>query len=229
MLRRLAEGLWCVERTMKMPAGVRLPVRSTIARLPDGTLWMHSPVRLDPEDVAAIRAEGEVAWIVAPSLYHHLFAGAAKEHFPSAKLLGAPGLAKKRADLSFDGVLVEEPLPAAWGGAFEQVLLQGMPQLNEVVFFHKPSRTLVVTDLVFHVKEPATAMSSVLFFLTGVRTNLAMSRVLRFATKDRAAAKASLEQALAWGFDRLVMAHGEVVETGAKPRLREACGWMLRP
>lgn len=227
MVEELAEGIWCVNGTLKMPGGVVLPVRSTLVRLPDGRLWMHSPVRLSEEDAAAIRALGEVGWLVAPSLYHHLFMGPAQRHFPEAKALGAPGLATKRADLRFDEVLEDGAPPAGWGGAFEQVLLAGMPALNEVLFFHAPSRTLIVTDLVFHVREHAGWPSSLLFWMTGVGHELKMSRVLRFATKDRAAAKASLTRAMRWDFDRLIMAHGEVIERGAKARLEAGCAWLL--
>jgi hypothetical protein len=57
---------------------------------------------------------------------------------------------------------------------------------------------------------------------------LAQSRALRLVTRDREAARASLEQVLALDFTRLVMAHGEVVDVDAKARLRGALHYMLR-
>ena len=60
--------------------------------------------------------------------------------------------------LDADGGLTSTAPPAEWGGAIElcwvrdKVPLTGMvdggiPFFNEVVFCHKPSRTLIVTDL----------------------------------------------------------------------------------
>jgi hypothetical protein len=40
--------------------------------------------------------------------------------------------------------------------------------------------------------------------------------------KDRAAFDRSIERMLAWDFDRIVMAHGDIVETGGRRMLIEA-------
>ena len=48
----------------------------------------------------------------------------------------------------------------------------------------------------------------------------------RLKKTDAAAAKASLETVLCWGFERITMAHGDVVEAEAKEVLRRAC-WRL--
>ena len=45
---------------------------------------------------------------------------------------------------------------------------------------------------------------------------------LRLMTFDRAAARRAIEQILRWDFDRMVIAHGELFEHGAKDAVREA-------
>ncbi len=100
-----------------------------------------------------------------------------------------------------------------------------MPGLDEHVFFHPASRTLVVTDLVFNV-HACPGFMPLLLRLVGAWKRVAQSRVWRFATKDRAAAAASIAEVLAWDFDRLVMAHGEVIESGARAELGEALHWL---
>ena len=101
-----------------------------------------------------------------------------------------------------------------------------MPGLDEHVFFHPTSRTLVVADLVFNVHACPGLGMPLFLRLVGAWKKLAQSRVWRFATKDRAAAAASIDEVLAWDFDRLVMAHGDVIESGAREQLAEALHWL---
>lgn len=64
--------------------------------------------------------------------------------------------------------------------------------------------------------------------LTGTWGQLAQSRVWWFATRDRAAAASSVRRMLAADFDRVVMAHGEVLESDARARMTTALAWMSR-
>jgi glyoxylase-like metal-dependent hydrolase (beta-lactamase superfamily II) len=46
--------------------------------------------------------------------------------------------------------------------------------------------------------------------------------------RDRAAARASLERILAWDFDRVIVSHGDVQETGGYPLMRDGYAWLRR-
>jgi hypothetical protein len=165
-----------------------------------------------------------VRWLVAPSCVHFLFLRAAKERWPNASVLGAPGLEKKLRGLAF------EPLPhdgTLFGGALDVKMIAGTPYMNEHVFFHAKTRSLIVTDLVFNVHECRTFMMKVFLRCVGAWKNTAQSRFWRFLVKDRAAAAASARATLEWNFDRLVVSHGDVVESGAHDRLERALHWML--
>ena len=51
-------------------------------------------------------------------------------------------------------------------------------------------------------------------------------RIVRFAIRDRAAARRSLERILAWDFERVVVSHGEVLETGGKRAVEEGFAFL---
>jgi hypothetical protein len=205
----VAPDVWQVRApAMKMPGGFRMPIASTLLRLPDRSLLLYSPVPLDEAARAAIAGLGEVAHIVAPSLWHHLHVEAAVEHFPRATLHGAPGLAAKRADLTFQRELpVTDP---AWGDALDAVVIGGAPKLNETVLFHRPTGTLVCADLVFNIPRSTNLMSRLVFAMTGVGGGkLAQSRVWRLAVKDRAAVRSSIDRILGWNIERISPVHGD--------------------
>jgi hypothetical protein len=222
-LVKVAEGIHCAESEVKMPGGVRMSTRMTILRLSNGKLLVHSPIRLDDALVKAIDALGEVAYIVSPNRMHHLFFGPSAERWPGAKTFGPPGLAEKVPTLRIDEVLTDTA-PSVWADELEQVVVQGAPKMSEVVMFHKPTRTLVVSDLFFNIVHPPNLATKVVLTLMGTRGKLAKSRGWKLMTEDKTAFKASVRKVMAWDFDRLVMAHGEVVEKNAGERARVAMG-----
>jgi hypothetical protein len=223
-LTQLAADLWVATRPLPLVVG-DIGTRMTVVRLPDGGLFLHSPVRLDAETRQALDAIGSVRCVVAPSKVHHFFAGDYAAAYPMARVFAAPGLSEKRKDLSIQAVLDDEPQPA-WRGAIEQHLFRGAPLLNEVVFFHPASRTLMLTDLAFNMVHPRPGRARVFCRLIGATGRFGPHRMVRLMIRDRAAARASVRQILAWDFDRVIVTHGEVLETGGKARIAEAFAFL---
>lgn len=225
-LRAVAPDVWTVEHPMRFPGGVHLPSRMTIVRLPGGDLWVHSPVPIDDALAAEVDALGPVAHVVAPSLYHHVFVRRTLARYPHALLSAAPGLAEKRPELPVADEL-EDEAPPAWQGTIDQVLLAGVPRLNELAFFHRPSGTLIVTDLVFNVREPRGLGTALVLRTMGTYRRLGQSRLWRWISRDRAALRHSVERLMTWDFTRVLPGHGEPVETDARAAMTEAL-WILR-
>jgi len=223
-LTQLGPDLWAATRPLPLIVG-DIGTRMIVVRLPDGSLLLHSPVRLDEATRRALDALGPVQHVVAPSLVHHLFAGDYAAGYPSARVFAAPGLPDKRRDLRVDEIL-GDGAPAAWGGALELHLFRGAPRINEVVFFHPASRTLILTDLAFNVVSPPSGRARLFLGLVGAAGRFGPHRLLRLLIRDRRAARASLDRILAWDFDRVTVTHGDVLERGGKERLAEAFAFL---
>ena len=230
-LKEHAPGLWTADGQAdkgipKFLKKYDFSTRMTVIKLTDGGLFLHSPIHLD----SALRSElgglGEVRAIVAPNRFHHLYAGDACAAYPNAKLYGAPGLPVKRKDLRFAGMLADEPR-VEWRGDLEQRTIRGIPMLNEVVFFHPASRTLILTDLVFNVPAHRPGGIPILSRLLGVGGRLGPSRMGRWLIRDKEAARASLGMIMRWDFDRVILAHGDVIESGGHKKVRDAFGFIL--
>jgi hypothetical protein len=230
MLQLLAPDLWAAPNDVFMPGGVHFPGRMVVIRLrggdADGGLVLVSPVPIDDGLAAELAALGPVRFVVAPNRFHHLFLVAAARRYPDAQVLVAPGLAEKKPDLGPSQVLGER-VPEAWKGQLQAVSVDGAPAMSEVVLLHAPSRTLIVTDLVFNLRTWKGWQTGLVLWMVGCHKRLAQSRSLRWMTRDRAAAAASARRILALDFDRLVMAHGDVVETGGRVALQGTLSHML--
>jgi hypothetical protein len=226
-LRALADDLWVVERPQRF-YGLEVGARMTVIRLAGGDLLLHSPVRLDPELRRGLDALGPVRYAVAPSRLHHLYAGELASAYPGTRLWIAPGLTAKRPDLRADGELGDEA-PLEWRGQVDQAFFRGRPYENEVVFLHRASRTLLVCDLAFNFGPTAAAPTRLLMRLVRSYGRFGPTTLDPLLIRDRAAARQSLERILAWDFDRVVVAHGDVLERGGHQALRAGYAWLLRP
>lgn len=197
----------------------------TVIRLPSGDLILHSPVEIDTEISDAVAALGTVRWLVGPCLVHHFHLADWQAAYPESVLCGAPGLAEKRSDLPFSLRLPEEA-PQEWHATLRATLFEGAPFMNEVVFLHQPSRTLILTDLAFN-RPPGTPDGAPVFHrLVGARDRFGPHRIVRFGIRDRAAAQKTVERILAWDFDRIIVSHGEVLETGGRAAMEKAFAYL---
>lgn len=226
-LVRLADGVHTLESRLRVAPGFHLPVRSTLLGLAGGELMLISPLRIDDRLAEQVAALGRVTHIVAPNKFHHLFVGEAAARWPEAQVHLASGLPAKLSKLGRQ-VPPHRALPESMPSELQAIPVEGMPALDETLFFHAPSRTLVVTDLVFNVLGPTDGLlTGLILRLVGAHQKLAQGIELRFMVRHSASARESLERVMALDFTRLVMAHGEVVDVDAKERLRHAPRHML--
>ena len=206
-------------------AGLDFYARTTVVRLSNGELLVHSPSPIDEVLVDRIREIGPVAHLIAPGSYHYFYVAAWQEAFPEAMVWICPGVERKQPDLEFDGFLSDHA-PNAWAEELDQVLVRGNRLIWEVVFLDRPSRTLIITDLLENIGEKSGAVGwqfklwwKAVFHMWD---NPKPAPEYQMGWKDRRAAKQSLERILEWDFDRIVLAHGENIESDAKAVLRKA-------
>jgi len=220
-LVRHDENLWSAEHEFGWQGGlIRIPVRMTVIRLEEGPLILHSPIPIPPELRSELDGLGPVGFIVVPEA-HGRFAGEAARAYPAARLLAAPRAPRRRKGLDFRGS-VDDRAPAEWAGQVESLLLLGF-RLHEVVLFHRASRTLLITDLCFHIQRASAPLARLFFRANGMWQHFGPSRIIRrVGVSDRTAFGQSLERVLEWDFERIVPGHGDVLEHGGPAALSAA-------
>lgn len=227
MLQAFGEGLWLADGPVAEVAGFRYPTRMGVVRLTGGGLFVWSPVALTPGLREAIDDLGAVTCLVAPSRLHHLFLGEWKAAYPNAGLFAAPGLRARRPDLAFDADLGDGP-DADWTDVLDQVPVRGNLITTEVVFFHRPSATVLVTDLIQHFRPGWFAgwrsVIARLDLMTAAEPEV--PRKFRTAFADKRAARADIARILAWPAERVVMAHAEPVSADGQAFLARAFRWL---
>jgi hypothetical protein len=227
MLEPIDESLWTADGASVPFFGFPYPTRMVVVRLADGGLWVWSPIDLDEQLARAIDDLGPVAHLVSPNKLHHIFLGEWTRRWPDAKLWAPPGLAKRKPELHFDAELGDQA-EAAWANDLDQVIVRGSFAMEEVVFFHRQSRTAIVGDLVQRF-DPASLRGwrLAIMKLDGmVGPRGSTPREWRLTFWRRSAARAARDKVLAWQPRRLVIAHGECADSDAAAVLQQALSWM---
>jgi hypothetical protein len=188
----------------------------------DEGLTLISPVQISAALRREINALGRVHTIVAPNRLHYRYFNRARDHFPDACGLAAIGLKDKRPELKVDGELSTGPLSSQ----IEGLLVEGADELSEVVLLHRPSHSLILTDLVFNIHSANWLTEKLLSWGSRAFGQVEQSRLFRAMVSDREASRASVEKLLAFPFSRLIPAHGDIVEDDAKEQLSQGLWWM---
>jgi hypothetical protein len=220
LLRQLHADLWVC------PVPYRgLGRQLVVVRLRSGGLWIHSPIPVTPELRDELAGLGEIRHVVGPNCYHDECLREFQREYPGPLFHAAPGLAKARPDIRFGAELSDAPHPD-WAGVLEQHLICGMPKLNEVVFFHGASRSLLIADIAFNLGPDGSWLFALLMRLNGAWGRFGPSRLCKALMRDKVAVRASLDQILRWDFDRIIVGHGKNLETGGKEIFRTAFAFL---
>lgn len=197
--------------------GVPFGRRMTVLGLSGGRVLVHNAFRLREEDLAAVTALGRIAYIVVPNRFHNSEPDQMKLRFPEARLLASPEPENRLpAGLQADGVLPAD-WPAELASEVECFEFLGTRMIREIVLYHRASRTLVITDIAFNMAPAKSGVQRFFFRINRLGGGFAPSRLFeQVFTRDRAAVRASLERILNWDFDRIVLNHGEVVESNGR-------------
>lgn len=221
-----------VVRMAYLGGSIPFPTRMTVVRLADGGLWVHSPTALTPALQAEIEARGPVNHLVSPNKIHYAHIAEWKAAFPNAVAWASPGVRERAKDqhieVSFDADLHDAPEPA-WAAEIDQLWFRGSAWLDEIVFFHRPSRTLILADLIesFEGDKMPPGMRWLVRLAGSAHPGGQAPLDLRMTflgRKDQA--RASYEHMLAWGPERVVIAHGRWIERDGTAELRRSFRWL---
>ena len=227
MLQPNGPDIWLIDGPQIVAAaGFHYPTRMVVVRLAEGGLWLWSPVRLTPAILEAVETLGPVRHIVAPNRLHHMALTDWAHFCPEAHLHAAPGLRAKRWDIVFSDDLCAMP-PPDWAGQIDQVIFPNAIA-DEVVFFHRESGTVLVTDLMQQMPRGWfrgwRRLLAWMDLMTGREPQV--PRKFRLTTRDKPAARAAVAEIKRWPATQVVMAHGTPVTEDPHGVLTRAFAWL---
>lgn len=217
------DRIWCLERPVWF-SGARLRARTTVLRLDDGSLLLHTPAPPSDALADALSQLGPVRWLVVPNCWHHLGAPAAAARFPEARLVAPASALRRNGALKVDLDLHDGQF-AKLVPELEALPLAGVPFWDETVFYHRPTQTLLGADIVC-----SAGANDHFTWRLGARLYGCYGRVrvppdARKKLPDKGATARSLRAMLERPAERLVIGHGDIIEARWRDELAQA--WRL--
>ena len=212
-MRKISENILVHETPFKL-FGAEFGNRMTIIRLSSGELLLHSPIKIEPGLSEEIRSLGEVSHIVTPNKFHGLFVDEWLSEFPEARYYSA--------NVEGNGDVAIQLGEDTFGEEIAVIKIDGVPKLNEYALFHKGSNTLVLTDIAFNIGSDVSLWTKIFFKINGAFNSFGPTRLMKSMVSDWGDLKTSISNILEYEIDRIIVSHGEVVESDAKNKLRKA-------
>jgi hypothetical protein len=225
-LKPVARDVWIADGPVQVFNRMPYPTRMTAIRLSEGDVWLHSPVAFSADLMVALQGIGPIRHLVAPNWLHWTHLQDWADALPGAATWVAPGVVERAGHqgvrLRADHALTGAP-PPDWAADIDQMIAAGSRIHREAVFFHRASRTLILTDLIENFE--AERLPWHLRLLTRMAGNQhpdgSMPRELRLVF-DRDALAGSVRRMIAWAPERIILAHGRWYAKGGVAELRRA-------
>ena len=227
-MQQIADRLWIFNGEAVPFFTLPYTTRMTVIRLSCGSLWVHSPIRLNEALKQQIDQLGTVRYLIAPNQLHHLFLPDWLQQYPQAQLFGTQGVQDKRPDIRFDGLLTAD-FSAPWQDEIQQLLFTGSAVMEEAVFFHKASKILIVTDLIENfAPQSFTPLKRLLAKAAGILApNGKMPADWRLSFLfHKAEARVHMQRIIGWQPEKISMAHGLIIEKDAVAFLHRSFSWL---
>lgn len=235
-LKPIDEDIWIVDGPIVNMAmygtSIPFPTRMVIVRLNSGELWCHSPTELTDNLKAEIDTLGKVRHLISPNKIHYAHIGTWAKVYPQATTWASPGVrdrsAQQKIEVTFRADLTDEP-PPQWANDLDQLIFRGSRFMDEVVFFHRQSATLILADLIenFELNKVSKTFHWLLK-LAGCadpdgKTPLDL-RMTFWGRKEQA--RACLKRILQWEPKKVILSHGRCYEQDAMIEVRRAFRWL---
>jgi hypothetical protein len=213
--------------------GIRLPLpfttRMTVVHLSNGDLFLHSPIKFEERLAKELQGLGRVRHLVSPNQFHYAHIGEWARSFPEAICWASPGVRRRararHVDIDFTKDLGASA-PEEWRPDIDQLLFPG-GYFKEFIFFHKSSRTLILTDAIINIEldkisdpwRTATRLSGMYYPQGQIFFGMRLPLLLQ-----RRKAKAAIEKIRSWQPRRIVLSHGRCFDADADKVIRRIFG-----
>lgn len=138
--------------------------------------------------------------------------------------------AKTRSKVVFDRDLGETE-EADWADEINQIIVHGSKVHIEVVFFHKSSKTLILTDLIENFEsEKVPFWFTPLAWLAGIldpNGKQPIDMKMSF-WRGKAQLTGAVTTMLSWQPEKVILAHGRCYFDNATTELKRAFAWALK-
>ena len=238
-MNEFAPNVWIAEGPSVDFFGFPYPTRMVVIRLTESPnndengAWLWSPVAISDELAKEVEAKaGQVKYIISPNKIHHIFIKEWTEKYPNATVYASPGLEQRKVaeGITFNARFGKEEPEPPFANEIDTVIVSGSYAMDEVEFFHKATKTAIICDFIQrHPESEAMGWKGMLMKfdgLTGERGSTPREWRFSFWPFGKKELRKARDEIYAWKAEKLIIGHGECVESGAAQVIERSLSWI---
>lgn len=214
--RQIHEDLWEVRGEWSNKLGRRM----TVIRINSNELLIHSAIAIKDADLNWLNSLGKVSYIVAPNTFHCSDAPWYAQKFPDAQLFVPESKLIHFSKLGLNPKNLNIENFKSVSDEVEFFYMRGS-RMQETALIHKKSKTLILCDLAFNMENVFSGIEKRIMNWNKVGGQFGPSKLTKYLfTKSTKELKNSYSKIMDMNFDRIIVNHGQVLETGGKLALQ---------
>ncbi|MEI6729158.1 MAG: DUF4336 domain-containing protein [bacterium] len=231
-LKPFAENVFIVDGQTVDFYGLPFTTRMTVVKLTGGDLFIHSPIPLKQDLKEELDKLGRVKYLIAPNKIHYWYLDRFQKAYPEAITFAAKGVkdrAKQYGKNFMVDYVIEDAKNEFWSNEIDHVIMHGNRFMEEVEFYHKPSKTLILTDIYENFEPHKIGLPfRILAWLGGAlspKGGTTRDQQLLYSGHKKELQK-SIEKLKSWDTQKIILAHGKCITENAKLDLERVFGWV---
>jgi hypothetical protein len=230
-LKLISENLWIVDGPIIHFYGMPFTTRMVVIRLANNDLWIHSPITLTSALKQELDQLGNVKYLISPNKIHYWYIQDFQKAYPEAITFASDGVQKRsqRAGQSIRWDRELKDIDRDYFPDLEILPMSGNRFMTEYTFFHIPSKSWIVTDIIENFEpNKINPFFRILAYLGGaLHPNGGTTRDQRtLFWGNHQLLKKSIDRVKVLNPKRIIMAHGKILDRDIVSELNRIFAWV---
>ena len=230
-LKSISENLWIVDGPIINFYGMPFTTRMVVIRMANNDLWIHSPINLTSTLKQELDKLGNVKYLISPNKIHYWYIQDFQKAYPEAITFASDGVQKRsqRAGQSIRWDRELKDIERDYFPDLEILPMSGNRFMTEYTFFHIPSKSWIVTDIIenFEPNKINPFFRALAYIGGALHPNGGTTRDQRtlFLGNHQLLNK-SIDRIKSFSPDRIIMAHGKILDQDIASELNRIFAWV---
>jgi Domain of unknown function (DUF4336) len=231
VLKPCGKNIWLVDGPTVSFYGMPFTTRMVVVKMQNSELLIHSPINLTENLKQQLDNLGTVKYLISPNKIHYWYIDNFQKSYPQAITFASNGVQERSIKAGKNIVWNKElkDMATDYFADLEIIPMHGNRFMTEYTFFHKPSRTWIVTDIIENFESnKINPFFRLIAFLGGALSpkggTTKDQQMLYFGNHEML--KKNIEKIKILKPAQIIMAHGKILEEKIEDELERIFGWV---
>jgi len=230
-LKPAGENIWIVDGPVISFYGMPFTTRMAVVKLAGDKLLIHSPIGLTENLKLELDKLGEVKYLISPNKIHYWYIEDFQKSYPEAITFASDGV-QERSKKAGKNIRWDQELKDLEANHFQDleiIPMAGNRFMTEYTFFHHPSKTWIVTDIIENFEaDKINPFFRLIAFLGGAlspKGGTTRDQQMLYLGHHNLL-KPHIQRVKELKPAQIIMAHGKILKDNINQELERVFGWV---